>query len=243
MNKNSTKLILTLSLCIILIVLILPVILFLPSYTDFYNFNSGDKVNIASIINSIASPVITLVSVILLYITLQEQIKNNRSQQYKNDFEIIALQYNQLEIEFANLNFDYSITKTKGLQSTTTEISKKGYDAFSKICTMYKNNIKQFHQSYGADKIRSIILSFKLTDDLIRSFKFSNTQQLYDEKLKYFYEFKIRDALKQLCYALNKLENKTNATYILDFYIESEKRYFDPNFNLDNFKTELDLFK
>ena len=243
MNKISTKLILILSLSIILIVLILPIIIFSPSHSDVYNFNSNDKVNISSIVNSIASPVITLVSVILLYITLQEQIKTNKSQQYKNDFEIIALQYNQLEIEFANLNFDYSVTKTKGSQSTTTEISKKGYDAFSKICTMYKNNIVKFHQSYGADKIRSIILSFKLSDDLIRNFKFSNTQQLYNEKLKYFYEFKMRDALRQLCFALNKMENKKNATYILDFFIESEKKYFDPNFNIDNFKTELDLLK
>lgn len=213
-------------------VAVLPAIIFSPSICDFYNFSSDDKANIGTVISSILSPTITLVSVVLLYITLNEQIKNNKSQQFKNDFEIIALEYNQFDREFSNLVYSRTLNESEVQNAGKKEIIKNGSEAFEYICTLISLKPENFNIGSGSGKILSILNSFKLTYQLIQKSQNIDTKQLFEERLRYFYELKMRDSLKKICLKINLLENKGKAQNVLDFYFEIERRFYDPKFDI-----------
>lgn len=79
--------------------------------SDRFDFtNTG---NIGDTISRITAPFIGLLSIVLLFITLQEQIKINKKTISHNDFNLLLSLQSQIQDRNSNLIFKYDINNTR----------------------------------------------------------------------------------------------------------------------------------
>src|SRR5690606_41500218 len=60
----------------------------------------SSDLKISTTINALSTPIISLISVILLYITLSKQIESNYFQKKSKNLDLVLVMYNQLQVEY-----------------------------------------------------------------------------------------------------------------------------------------------
>lgn len=175
-------------LCIILVV-ISPALFSLPALCSFFDFSNTGEVG--STIGGITQPFIGVLSILLLYITLTEQIKiNKENQQFNiknrdnNDLQIIMSLQDKISKQMRNTEWNYfEDYKIKGIRNiknlfnhgfTTTE---EQINLFLEDVDSILNDIKIFEvlidNSYIYSNIKIIFLA-NLKDILIDLKSFYN---------------------------------------------------------------------
>lgn len=87
-------------LCLIAVQIVL-----LPSFTKTYDFTSEAMSNLGTALSGLTGPIIGIISIVLLYITLNNQIVFNKHQSDKNEFDNLLRLIEELESEIASFKF------------------------------------------------------------------------------------------------------------------------------------------
>ncbi len=168
-----------------LIILTLPYIFTREAIYGISFMNTG---NIGDTIGGITAPFVGLVSIILLYITLREQLKINRKQTNDSDFNKILNLQNQIQDKSANLTFHYDFD---------IRIESKGIFTLGILDnSIHRTTIQSFY-------FKSLLRQIKLIDSSIHQFlkinyysdldfdtklDFYNMAQAYAEEIICFYD-------------------------------------------------------
>lgn len=191
-----------------------------PAISEFYDLsNSG---NIGDAIGGITSPVIGLISIILLYITLNKQIESIKDQKIKNESDMIFLLINQFEVEYNS----FFLNKTeRGVKEKMT-----GFEALTYLCecigsVALRSDNKTIGRYYFTNQIICIIRSYKLIEERIElSTLTQEIKQVFSKKLQIIYESKLKDQMKNFVSVVNSVDFLKDevSMEIEDFFIKHE---------------------
>lgn len=199
MKLNS---ILIIVLVAILLCFFCVIILTRPAISEFYDLSSSG--NVGDTIGGITSPIIGLISIILLYITLNRQIESIKDQKIKNESDIIFLLINQFEVEY---NSFFLYKTVLGVREKMT-----GFEGLTYLCDCIgsmasSSDNKKIGQYYYTNQIICIIRSYKLIEERIELAAISaELKQVFLKKLQINYDSKLKDQLTNFI----RIVNSTN---------------------------------
>jgi len=127
--KSPFKVALIVGLISVVVISLFSVVAFLPSYSEVFNFTDKDKGSISAVINNIATPCISLVSIILLFITLNKQEESIVDQRKSKNLDLILTSFNNLEAEFNSFTHVKRGTKMRNGERIDYEQVFHGFDA------------------------------------------------------------------------------------------------------------------
>ena len=155
---------------ITVIIAFAPFILTRSSICDMFDFSSTGE--IGDTIGGTTAPIIGLISIILLYLTLQEQIKFNRSQQIQSNEQAKIMREEQFKTTFFNLlqqqrdiqrslqAFFYGLSPS----DVSRKIQKKVYGqdffamAICELTYLFRSmESDTFYSSYDEDEVRDMM--------------------------------------------------------------------------------------
>ncbi|WP_282055678.1 hypothetical protein [Maribacter luteus] len=150
---------------------------------------------IGDTIGGITAPVLGIISIVLLYVTLNRQIDSINDQKLKNESDIIFMLLNQLESEYNQIY----------MSGTTNNEPHRyyGHEALTKysnsVFKHYSQKDKKWSSYYISDSILLVIRSLKLVE---RRIELSNLdvelKSMFTDKLQTFYQMKLKDSLYKL---------------------------------------------
>lgn len=191
-----------LSISLLLLVSISAAILNLPAPMKFLDFS--DSGNLGSAIAGLCTPVIGILSTVLLYRTLTKQTQSNIDQRVKNESDVIFMLINQLDQELERFYTKISKT-TANIKIESTETGIQGLMHFSRF---YKFNLNKewldenemtFKSFYESHQVILLIDSFMLIEKRISISEISSEMRdLFNEKLESYYQCRFRLPLKYL---------------------------------------------
>jgi len=230
------------SLICVFAVLILSIFIFKEAYYVHFDFSDDDKVKISTTINALATPVISLISVILLYITLSKQIQSNYFQKKAKNLDLILVMYNQLQVEYENFSYrKKGQSTTKGV-TTSYERQFNGADALRENLARFRITPEKFGPSYQSDKIIRLVHTFALVENLIITMDLEeNARNLLTQNIESFYRTSLRPVFLSLAYLIRSNSNSYSVA-LINFVTEQERKC-TPDFDITSFKNEGDLFK
>lgn len=235
-NKLFKQLLIAVSSCV-LIVLFISYVIFKPSFIDVFDFSIEDKSRVSSVINNLFTPVISLVSVILLYITLNKQIQSITDQRLSKNLDLVLSLITNLDNEYLALTYNKKGTKTRGEQRSDFSEFYYGYDALTNFLPIVRGFPIKFGHQYFSEKVISIIYSYNV---LIETF---NRIKLDDEikkslsiKIDNFYLIRLRFPF--LLYAFNIKNNTDKHSLIFLEFVNKHEKAIRKDFDLNNYDTE-----
>lgn len=178
-------------------------LLFLPAWAPQNNFSSAATANIATSINGIVSPVIGVLTSILLYLTLSKQIEGIREQKVQNNSDAIvaALQLCQKSVD----DFYYKYTQGTGPAAIHKFTGQEAIFEFTlDFCYRKDSNWrKEKGYTYGdgpeAIKLEWIISAFEICKQRIKVAQVSpEVKEVFKRAANAFYR-------TQLAYPLSSL--------------------------------------
>lgn len=221
-----------------LLVFILSLLVFNESFHPVLDYNDDVKVKISTTINALTTPVISLISVILLYITLSKQIESNYFQKKAKNLDLILVMYNQLQVDYDH----FSYTKRGNKGPLPYENKFNGFDALYENLASFRKEPEKFGPSYQSDKIIRLVHTFTLTESLIQTMDLEKeAKNLLNQNIESFYKTSFKPVFLSLAYLIR---NNTNA-YSLEMinFVTNQERKDTPDFDIKNFEKEGDLFK
>lgn len=223
-------------------VLLLSIMVFQDAFFSVFDFTTIQKVNISTTINSLATPVISLISVILLFITLNKQIESNYFQVKSKNLDLILAMYNQLQKEYENFTYTKRGTRNSNGKLSSFENEFKGYDALVENLPTFRIAPEKFGPSYQSDKIIKLVDSFNLVDDLIESMILEeNVRYIFNQNMNSFYKVNFRPVFLSLAFLIRNNSNSYSKELIS--FVTKNERKTNPDFNIDSFKKESELFE
>lgn len=230
------------TLACFLLVIIFSFFVFNQSFSPLFDYTIENKVKISTTVNSLATPIISLISVILLYITLSKQIESNYFQKKSKNLDLILVMYNQLQIEYENLSYTKKGTSTSKGITTSYENHFKGADALQENLKSFRIKPEKFGPSYQSDKIIRLINTFTLVENLIYSMDLEvEARKLLIQNINSLYKTNFKPVLLSLAFLIQKNSNFYSKELIE--FVTIQERKVIPNFTIDNFEKESDLFK
>lgn len=162
----------------------------LPAFSSFFDFTTDRTANIGTTIGGITTPVLTIFSSYLLYMTLTRQTESNLQQRLKNESDMIFLLINQLDAELGS----FYMKQTKG----TVVERLTGLEGLNDFARGYRfeNNIDQFESMtgftfkawYEAGQIAVIVDTFNLIEQrIVLSNLDDKTRSLFQLKLDSYF--------------------------------------------------------
>ncbi|MBP3944413.1 hypothetical protein J5U18_12765 [Sphingobacteriaceae bacterium WQ 2009] len=224
MINKIAKLSAIIVLITVFVILLTSIIIFQTPIFKIFNFNNSDKLTVSTVFNSVLTPIVSLISVILLYITLLKQNESINDQKQGRNVELILMMFNQLVLEYSNYEVeDYHRGNIKIF---------KGSDAFIRTIFLINKDSEMFINSERFSKISGIISSYILVQDLLYSLNIdSESKHAINYKMANFYEVNLRTPL--IIYAtLLKNEVRDDIVMFIRDVISFEKgrgSEFDPN--------------
>lgn len=169
-----------------------------PYVYESFNLATPESANIGVTISGITAPILTILSVALLYLALRKQTESNENQRLKNDADLVFLLYNQLEAEYRETSTrQYKQHKFNSRDNDSSAEIFYGFDAFIKICNIFNDtSAERFASTNEASKILFIIQSYNVLDELISISQIENNlKHIIKRKVNYFYISRMRDPL------------------------------------------------
>ncbi|MDF2856854.1 MAG: hypothetical protein K0Q87_2705 [Neobacillus sp.] len=239
--KSPFKVALLVVLISVFVISMFSIIAFLPSFSEVFNFTDKNKGSISTVINNIATPCISLVSIILLFITLNKQEESILDQRKSKNLDLILTSFNNLETEYNSFTHVKRGTKMRNGERIDYEQVFHGFDALEAPITSVTNNPKKFGMYYTSDKYISIIATFEFVNDLILTLDLDpdiKSGLIY--KIDTFYQSKLKVLFLQLSYVI-KDNTDINSKKIVTFITNQERKNY-PDFDLKNYSRVGDLF-
>lgn len=239
--KSPFKVALLVMLISVFVISLFAIIAFLPSFSEVFNFTDKDKGSVSTVINNIATPCISLVSVILLFITLNKQEESIIDQRKSKNLDLILTSYNNLETEYHSFTHVKRGTKMTNGQRVDYEQTFHGFDALQAPITLVSKDPKRFGMYYTSDKYVGLVVTFEFVYNLILTMDLDlavKSGLIY--KIDTFYQTKLKVLFLQLAYAI-KDNVDINSKKIVDFVTNQERRN-NPDFDLKNYDKVGDLF-
>lgn len=224
-----------------LLVIILSFFVFNESFYPLFDYTEDDKVKISTTINALATPVISLISVVLLYITLTKQIESNYFQKKAKNLDLILVMYNQLQVEYEN--FSYTISGKSTTNGVTTQYEKhyKGADALRENLPTFRIKPEKFGPSYQSDKIIRLVHTFTLIENLIRTMDLEKeAKTLLNQNIESFYKTGFRPTFLSLAFLIRDNTNSYSKE-LIDF-VTTQERKSQQDFDIKKIEKEGDLF-
>lgn len=195
---------------VILLILALPYIFTRDALFGISFSNTG---NIGDTIGGITAPFVGLVSIILLYITLYEQLKINRKQTNDSDFNKILNLQNQIQDKSSNLTFMYDTDRrneARGLFSLVllnntlndTSMPSTMYRALLRQVKLIDNSIHQF-----------LKINYNSYLDTDTKLDFYNIAEAYANEIIAFYDLTERNVITIFGH-INELDAEPDAVII-----------------------------
>lgn len=160
-------------------------------------FNFSETGAIGDTVGGLTSPVVGFISIILLYITLQEQIKINVRQKKDNDFIVLLNLQSQIQEKNNGLVFRYDSlgqkVDGKGIFELNNLDSNLFEDNFihSPMFNMVLSNMKLLDVS-----IRQFLkMNYEVGIDDINKMAFYEFAKIYGNQIVYFYDLCIRNVI------------------------------------------------
>lgn len=226
---------------LILIIIAFNWIVLLPNFIDNFDFSSNSVANIGTTISGLTTPILTVFTAFLLYLTLNKQTEANNDQKLKNDVDIIFLLYNQLDAEYNQLTYTVNGTRTTGQLKERYRDVHVGYDALFEFSSHMRVSADTFSVNKNTDKIKSILNSYLLIQKMLTTISLDKEFKLIlTEKIESFYTIKLRDSLKMLCFYIRKNDD-AQSKYVLNFVVDQE-RQLNIDFNIHSYEKIEDLF-
>tara|TARA_R110000823_G_scaffold196975_1_gene328233 strand:- start:1973 stop:2551 length:579 start_codon:yes stop_codon:yes gene_type:complete len=159
------------------------------------NLDLSNTSSIGDTIGGITAPILGIISIVLLYITLNRQIDSINDQKLKNESDIIFMLLNQLENEYNQIY----------MSGTTNKEPQRfyGHEALTKytnsVFKHYTAKDKKWSTYYISDSILLVIRSFKLVQRRIELSNLDkNLKSMFSDKLQTFFQMKLRDSIYKL---------------------------------------------
>lgn len=160
----------------ILFLIIAPFIFTRPAIYDSFDFSITGP--IGDTIGGITAPIVGLISILLLYATLKEQININKRQQKDNDFILLLNIQNQIQEINKNIKFEYYVGNADGNLGT-------GIFNLSYLDSIIYKNIK-----IANIELKMVLSQLSLMDASIMQFLKMNHQSNIERESKIaFYIF------------------------------------------------------
>lgn len=214
-----------------------------PYIWESFNLSTTESANIGVTFSGITAPILTLLSIALLYLALRKQTESNDNQRLKNDADLIFLLYNQLETEYRETTTrQYQPNDFHRRNNDKTPEIFYGFDAFIKLCDIFQGDFaKDFAKKNESSKILFIIQSYKALEELISISTISQPlKSIIENKTYNFYISRIRDPLANLSFYI-KENDDLESKEVVDFFSRIEKKR-NPNFDMNQMKTLQELF-
>lgn len=230
-----------LALACLFLVFILSFLVFKESSFSLFDYTNDDKVKISSTINSLATPIISFISVILLYATLSKQIESNYFQKKSKNLDLILVMYNQFQVEFENFSYTKKGQTSRNGVTTSYESHFKGADALRENLPTFRISPEKFGPSYQSDKIIRLVHSYILLENLIITMDLEdNAKNLLKQNVESFYKTSLRPTFLSLAYLIKDNTNAYSSELVS--FVTTQERKHQPSFNIQTFKKEGDLF-
>ena len=212
-------------------VLFVAYFVFKPAPFDVFDFSIREKTNISSVINNLFTPVLSLVSVILLYITLNKQNESISDQRMSKNLDLVLSMVSNLENEYRSFSYLRKGTRYEGGEKKPYSEQFYGYDAMVEILPRIKTKPQKFGFHYFSDKLLSLIDSYKVLNESFRKLNIDpEIKQSLSNKLDSFYTLKLRYVFLQIAFYIKDCDDKHSMTF-LGFVYEQEK-IIDKRFDL-----------
>jgi hypothetical protein len=162
------------------------------------------KNNIGGALAGVTTPIIGIITIVLLYITLSKQLASYNEQRIKNECDIVLLLINQLDHEIES----FYVKQTQAGK----EIKRTGIEALNDFCREYRyeNNIEQFKGNstfklwYEAGQIALLITTFQLIERRIISSPVKDKlSEIFNSKMQAYYKYKLKIPLTSLSEAFD----------------------------------------
>lgn len=166
-------------------------------------FKSYDLSNSSSIgdsIGGINTPIIGIISSILLYLALSKQTESYIDQKLKNESDLILSLFNQLDLELNSLYFKF--------KNNNDDVKFNGLEALDEFATRFgiswninhfREKFSSFKSFYPSGQIIYLIDTINLIDERINSSTLSpEIKNLFKQKLISFYDSKLRDSFEKI---------------------------------------------
>ncbi|WP_074588244.1 hypothetical protein [Pedobacter antarcticus] len=197
---------------------------------------------ISTTVNALATPVISLISVVLLYLTLSKQIESNYFQKKAKNLDLILVMYNQLQVEYGNFTYNKKGQRAQVGVTTHYEDRFHGFDALFENLQSIRKKPEKFGPSYQSDKIVGLIHTFDLVQKLILNMDLEkDAQNELGAKMKNFYQTSFRPTFLDIAFHVRNNTN-INSKILIDFVTNQEQKE-NPAFDINTFKSIGELFK
>lgn len=135
----------------------------------------GKDTNLSTNFNNYFAPIIGIVSIILLYITLNKQIDANENAKNRNEIDILLILINDFKKEFEYINYKGSLAP----------IGKEyfGSDAINYLGKELNENKLTYSEGYYINKLKLINLTFKVPHEYFKN------STLDDKSKKTFHKY------------------------------------------------------
>ncbi|QEL01581.1 hypothetical protein FKG96_12440 [Olivibacter sp. LS-1] len=239
MSRRSLQWIIVGIVILIIINIIFILIVLSPSIVGIFDFTSKNTSNIATTISGLTSPILTVGSAYLLYLALTKQIESNNEQRRKNDFDMVTLLYNQLNKEYNSIEFRVvQVTDAFTRKETSKVVIEVGDRALKAIYNTYKRTPKQFKDISHMAELSSIIATFVLLETAIKNLRAPDTRTLFEEKIRYFYIYKLKVPLQLISECVRTLDESERPETVFHFFKRKQREYF-PDYSIDQLSQDV----
>lgn len=215
--KSPIKVAIIVVLISVLVISLFSIIAFQPSFSELFNFTDKDKASVSTVINNIATPCISLISIILLFITLNKQQESIVDQRKSKNLDLILTSINNMEAEYSSISYLKNIGNGNHQELF-------GFDAIMHSVKLISSDPIRFGKSYKSDQFRSFTIAFDFVNDLILTLELD---ELVKEKLikrvDLYYETKVKVLFLELAFVIKDFED-INSKTIVNFVINQEKK-------------------
>lgn len=189
-----------------------------PSFLE--RFNQTSTGNIGSAIGGITAPILGITSLTFLFITLIKQIKSNEKTRLKNESDIIFLLINQFDLEYDKFYFTYSV----GTGKDKIDYKFTGYEGINVFVSKYAFEWKRpdfpWATSFVGKQISLLIKSYSLIDKRIQLSQLDKQlKELFYEKIKSIYVYKLHEELKNILRKCNELNQSDELIIEMQFFV------------------------
>jgi hypothetical protein len=181
-----------------------------PAFISIFNLSKDG--GLGSAIGGMTAPIIGLISTVLLYLALTKQTEANKDGRLKNESDIIFLLLNQLDQEINSFS-TYQTHGNKPDSPVNTNNGTSGISIFCHRCAEkgYEAILKDphygFHMFLEAPPIMMMIESYILVEGRIGMIADqSDLKQLFSQKLRAYYDIKLRRPFEVLAKALKRYD-------------------------------------
>jgi len=191
--KIPLKQLLVLSVALAILAFLSVLLFTMPAIWDRLDLTNTSS--IGDTIGGITAPVLGIISIVLLYFTLNRQIDSINDQRLKNESDIIFMLLNQLDSEYNQIYM-------RGTRENEPEMYY-GHEALARYAKLvfkgYSGRNKKWSSYYISDNIIMVIRSYKLVQRRIELSNLDdNLKSMFQDRLRSFYELKLKDSLGKL---------------------------------------------